>query len=333
MTDHVPGTPAKPACISAGAEKNHASDMGRDLDGPVVSVCMPAYNCQRYVAEAIESILGQTFRDFEFLIIDDGSTDGSLPILRRYAARDPRIRLTSRPNLGVPATLKELVDQSRGEFIARMDADDIAFPERFEKQVNYLRAHSDCVVVGCRVWETDAEGDSVREYFTLADHDEIDAFHFRMTGPALVHPSIMLRRDAMLAVGGYRNFLIEDLDLYLRLAEYGRIARVPEFLLKYRIHSTNLSFSAPFWERSYPVLCEILTDTYQRRNLPVRLPPPKAVPASPSLSAAEKYLTIGWESLLCGHLRTARKYARRLLIRRPLARESWRLMYCALRGN
>ena len=246
MTDLAPGAPPEPACISAGAEQNHAYDMGRDLEAPVVSVCMPAYNCQRYVAEAIESILGQTLRDFEFLIIDDGSTDGSLPILEGYAARDPRIRLTSRPNSGVPATLKELVDQSRGEFIARMDADDIALPERFEKQVNYLRAHPDCVVVGCRVWETDAEGDSIREYFTLADHDEIDAFHFRMTGPALVHPSIMLRRDAVLAVGGYRNFLIEDLDLYLRLAEYGRIARVPEFLLKYRIHSANLSFSAPF---------------------------------------------------------------------------------------
>ena len=111
--------------------------------------------------------------------------------------------------------------------------------------MDYLRAHLDCVVVGCRVWEVDADGDSIREYFTLSDHDEIDAFHFRMTGPALVHPSIMLRRDAMLAVGGYRNFVIEDVDLYLRLAEYGRIARLPDFLLKYRIHSANLYRAPP----------------------------------------------------------------------------------------
>ena len=89
MTDHAPGAPPEPVCISAGDEQNHASDPGRDLDGPVVSVCMPAYNCQRYVAEAIESILSQTLRNFEFLIINDGSTDGSLPILKRYAARDP----------------------------------------------------------------------------------------------------------------------------------------------------------------------------------------------------------------------------------------------------
>ena len=157
-------------------------------------MCMPVYNCRRYVAEAVESILGQTFSDFEFLIIDDGSTDGTLPILERYAARDPRVRLTSRPNKGVPATLKELVDQSRGEFIARMDADDIALPERFKKQVDYLRSHPDCVVVGCRVWEIDADGDPVREFATLSDHEEIDAFHFQMRGPALVHPSIMLRR-------------------------------------------------------------------------------------------------------------------------------------------
>jgi glycosyltransferase involved in cell wall biosynthesis len=274
------------------------------------------------------------------LIIDDGSTDNSLQILERYAARDPRIRLTSRPNSGVPATLKELVDQSRGEFIARMDADDIALAERFEKQVDYLCAHPDCVLVGCRVWEVDPDGDTVCEFATLSDHEEIDAFHFQMKGPALVHPSVMMRRDAVLAAGGYRRFVnlanalfaTEDVDLYLRLAEYGRIARLPEFLLKYRVHSANLSFSATAFAWSYPVLCEILTETYQRRNLPVSLPPPEAAPDLPSLSAIEQCYARGWRSLLSGHRRTARKYARRLLIRHPLARDSWRLMYCAIRG-
>ena len=153
------------------------------------------------------------------------------------------------------------------------------------------------------VWEIDAEGDLIREYYTLSDHDEIDAFHFQMRGPALVHPSIMLRRDAMLAVGGYRSFAIEDVDLYLRLAEYGRIARLPEFLLKYRIHSANLSLSPAAQAWCYPVLSEILTDTYQRRNLPVSLPPPEAVTGSPPLSTIEQYLTVGWQSLLAGHPR------------------------------
>jgi glycosyltransferase involved in cell wall biosynthesis len=302
-------------------------------EAPLISVCMPVYNAERYVCEAVQSILAQTLGDFELLALDDGSTDGSLRILQRYAARDPRIRLISRPNKGLVASLNELVDQARGEFIARMDADDITMPERFEKQVEYLRAHPECAVVGCRVWETDADGDTVTEYPTLSDHDEIDAFHFRLMGPALLHPSVMMRRAAVLAIGGYRSFAVsEEIDLYLRLAEHWRLGRVPDYLLKYRIHGANYSHNPKTVERSYRANCDILIDAYRRRNLPAKLPPPETVWGIPSLSAIEQYYVYGWRSLLAGHPRTARKYARRVLIRRPLARESWRFLYCALRG-
>src|SRR5512135_1833139 len=143
-------------------------------DPPLISVCMPVYNAERYIARAVESILGQTFGDFEFLILDDGSTDGSLEILRRYANHDPRIRLTSRPNKGLPPSLNELVDQARGEFIARMDADDVALPERFARQVEYLRAHPDCVLVGSRVQLVDPEGDPLCDWCTMQEHEAID---------------------------------------------------------------------------------------------------------------------------------------------------------------
>jgi glycosyltransferase involved in cell wall biosynthesis len=298
---------------------------------PLVSVCMPVYNAERYIADAVESILNQTLGDFEFLI-EDNSTDATTGILRRYAKRDPRIQLDIRPKRRLVSVLNEQIGRARGEFIARMDADDIALPERFQKQVDYLQAHPECDVVGSRVWEVDADGDPLSESVTLSEHEDIDAFHFRMAGPALVHPSIMMRRDAVLAVGSYRNFAIEDVDLYLRLAERGRIARVPEFLLKYRIHSANLSLSAAARAWSYPVLTEILTDTCRRRNLPVNLPPPGALPAVSLTPATEVNLALGWRSLKSGHLRTARKYARRLLARRPLSIESWRLVYCAIRG-
>ena len=215
----------------------------------------------------------------------------------------------------------------------RIDGDDIALPERFDKQTEYLRGHPGCVLVGSRVWETDADGDPLGEYPTLSDHEEIDAFHFQMKGPALIHPSIMMRRDAVLAIGGYRNFpLSEEVDLYLRLAEHGRLGRVPDYLLKYRIHSTNYSRSPQTHERGYRVNSEILTEAYQRRNLPVTLPPPEAMPVLPLLPAVEQYHACGWRSLRAGHPRTARKYARRILARRPLSIDSWRLMYCALRG-
>jgi hypothetical protein len=212
-----------------------------------------------------------------------------------------------------------------------MDADDIALPGRFASQVEYLRAHPECVAVGCRVWEADADGDPVCESPTLSDHEEIDAFHFRMKGPALIHPSVMMRRDAAVAVGGYRNFdVAEEVDLFLRLAEHGRLARVPEFLLKYRVHASNYSRTDTARARSYRANCDILTDACRRRGLPVSLPPEPILAESEDPAARDR--RYGWLSLLSGQPRTARKYARRALARRPFSPHSWRLMYCALRG-
>jgi glycosyltransferase involved in cell wall biosynthesis len=290
---------------------------------PLISVCMPVHNAERYVCEAVESILAQTIGNFELLGLDDGSTDCSLRILQRLAELDPRIRLISRPNKGLVTSLNELVDGARGGFLARMDADDIAMPERFEKQVDYLRTHPECAVVGCRVWETDADGDPVTEYPTLSDHEEIDAFHVRLRGPALLDPSVMMRRAAVQAIGGYRNFAVsEEIDLYLRLAEQWRLGRVPDHLLKYRVHGANYSHNPKTIENSYRANCDIVIDAHQRRRLPVSLPPPESVPAFVSVPAIELYHLRGWSSLLSGHPRTARKYASRLLFTRPLARES-----------
>jgi glycosyltransferase involved in cell wall biosynthesis len=150
---------------------------------------MPVYNAERFVAEAL----------IEYSCADTWGL--RVPDRRRRLNR----RLVSRPNKGLVPSLNELVYVARGEFLARMDADDIGMPERFEKQVGYLRAHPECAVVGCRVWEIDADGDTVTEWPTLSDHTEIDAFHFRLMGPALLHPSIVMRRDAVLAIGGYRQ--------------------------------------------------------------------------------------------------------------------------------
>src|SRR5271157_2692614 len=111
---------------------------------PLISVCMPVYNAERYVSEAIESVLSQTFKDFEFLILDDGSTDGSLAILKGFAERDPRIRMTSRPNKGLAPTLNELMDQARGEFVAdgrgqRLTAGAVGAPRRLPSQTSRPR--------------------------------------------------------------------------------------------------------------------------------------------------------------------------------------------------
>src|ERR1700761_204383 len=125
---------------------------------PLVSVLMPVFNAQRYVAAAVNSILDQTLGDFELIIVDDGSTDQSTAILRRLAGRDGRIRLISRPNTGYVVALNEALDAARGEFLARMDADDVSLPQRFEKQVQFLQENPDFVLVGTHVTTMDADG-------------------------------------------------------------------------------------------------------------------------------------------------------------------------------
>jgi glycosyltransferase involved in cell wall biosynthesis len=304
---------------------------------PTVSVMMAVYNSERYVEEAVASVLGQTFTDFELLILDDGSTDGSLEVLRRLAATDPRIRLTSRPNKGLAPTLNELVDMARGEFLARMDADDVSLPERFERQVAYLRAHPECVLVGCRVRLIDPDGDPLCDWCTRQDHEALDAVFLRgERSTEISHPAIMMRRADVLAVGKYREFpVIEDVDLFLRLAERGRIANLPEVLLHYRIHAENISKAASYHETIDRVYVEIVRDARRRRGLPevaTAPAPPRRTRRSDPTPAREREKWAWW-ALMSGHLATARKHARWLVAREPLSPRSWKLLYCVLRGH
>jgi glycosyltransferase involved in cell wall biosynthesis len=287
--------------------------------------------------QAVESILGQTFGDFEFLV-EDSSTDGTTEILERYAARDPRIRVEIQPKHGVAAALNGLIDRARGEFIARMDADDVALPERFARQVEHLRAHPECVLVGSRVRIIDLEGDPLCDWCTMQRHEEIESSYLRGARvTAMSHPSVMMRREAVLAVGKYRPSVVEDIDLFLRLAEYGRIANLPEVLLRYRIHADNVSRTASFGEKLERDLAGVIRDARRRRKLlEAGDPPAEPAPTEPfraEPSPTDEHETWAWWALGSGHVSSARKHARRVLSRAPLSLRSWRLMYCALRGH
>lgn len=294
---------------------------------------MPVYNAERYLAEAVESILAQSFMDYEFLILDDGSSDGSPAILKDFVARDARIRLTTRPNKGLVPTLNELLGQARGEFIARMDSDDVSLPQRFERQVEFLRAHPDCVAIGSPALVIDPEGDPLCTWFQRRSHDELDSQNLDgAQGASLCHPSVMMRRQTVLDVGKYREELsfAEDLDLWLRLAERGRLANYPTVLMKYRTHEKNRSDIAD--PRADQDFLRILTDARLRRGLTVgRLPP--GTHGSPTHSIQAIHEKWAWQALGGGHVGTARKYARRMLVGKPLSIGAWRLFYCALRGR
>jgi glycosyltransferase involved in cell wall biosynthesis len=203
---------------------------------------MPVYNANRYVAEAIESVLSQTFDDFELIIVDDGSTDRSLRILRRFERQDRRVRLVSRPHTGYVVALNEMIALARGELLARLDADDVALPERFAIQFAYLRDHPEIICVGSQAHIIDEFGRILHNNHPGMSHEEIHEIALEGRCP-LAHSSIMMRRESVVAVGGYRVEMqpAEDLDLWLRLAERGRMANLPDILIKYRIHSDSVS--------------------------------------------------------------------------------------------
>ena len=210
---------------------------------PRISVAMSVYNNAPYLALAIESILAQTFGDFEFLIVNDGSTDGSGEIIDRYARDDARIRPLHQENRGLIASLNRMLEESRAPIIARMDGDDIALPTRFERQISYLDSNPGCGVVG--TWATCIDETGAVRQEICPDHPTThEAFLGKLeTGPLLCHPSVMMRRQIVRGAGGYHAAYrhCEDYDLWLRLSERTKICSLPERLLLYRHSDSQVS--------------------------------------------------------------------------------------------
>lgn len=296
---------------------------------------MPVYNSQRYLCAAVESIRGQTYKDFELIAVDDGSRDDSLEILREYESKDPRVRVISRPNTGIVGALNDGLAAATGEFIARMDADDIALPQRFEKQVAFLQSNPYHVLVGSQVMLMDPDGaDLCPKRDTEYTHERIDWAHLNHRWP-LVHPTVMMRRSAVESIGRYRVKYqwLEDLDLFLRMAEAGRLESLPDVLLRYRLHMASVCATREADQDA--IRPELIAEVYQRRGLPTPAElVPQREPTGRTLgSPGQREKIWGWWALMGGNVKTARKYALKSLRAAPHLPESWRLMYCALRGR
>ena len=297
---------------------------------PTVSVCMPVYNADPYIRDATESILRQTFTDFEFIIIDDGSSDDSRQILEELARRDARIRLVSRPNTGYTIALNEALSMARGHYLARMDADDVSMPDRFEKQVDYLRSHPDCVLVGSRIMTIDPFGSPLYEPNHKLSHEDIESQLLAGVGWAIVHPVSMMVREHVTALNGYRVEMepSEDLDLFLRLAERGRIANLPQVLLHYRQHVKSVNHTR-YTEQNL-VTRTIVSQAFDRRG--VTLLPGWTLPDRKLLPMEKEIDLWAWVALKNGNISAARKHAMSLIKLAPFSLSSWRLLYCAIRG-
>ncbi|MCS7035002.1 MAG: glycosyltransferase [Phycisphaerae bacterium] len=300
---------------------------------PTVSVLMAVRNGARHLPAAVESILTQSFTDFEFLIIDDGSDDGvTLPLLRKYAEDDRRIRLISRPNRGLTTSLNEGLALATAEFIARMDGDDISLPQRLQLQVDFLRNHPEVVLLGGAYELIDGDGRPIRTWYPPADDESLQRHCLQGQTP-ICHPLAMMRASAVRRVGGYdESFPVaQDLDLWLRLGEVGRLACLPEVLLRYRQHEASVS------ERKQRLQIECMRRAceaaYRRRGVEgqYRCRAEEGWrPVGDRASRRRFLLQYGWWAFNAGHRQTARHYGWRAIAAAPWRLDGWKLLGCAL---
>ena len=209
---------------------------------PLVSVVMSVFNGESFLREAVESILDQSFREFEFIIIDDGSTDLSASILDSYQRDDPRVQVYHQENKGLVESLNRGCGLTRGKYIARMDADDISVKNRLMWQIEFMERNPEVGVLGGATEIINAAGMSLPPDTNLVNDHEIKLALLRGDCP-LVHPTVLMRKDIFVSVGGYRKVVVdaEDYDLWLRLAEHCKLANVEVPVLKYRRHLCQVS--------------------------------------------------------------------------------------------
>lgn len=296
-----------------------------DTPAPTISVLMPVYNCERYLQAAIDSILNQTFTQFEFLILDDGSTDGSVRILQQAADQDRRIQVKIRQNRGIAASLNELLALAQGEFLARMDADDMALPDRFALQVEFLQHHPQVVCVGGAIDWIDAKGQRLGHCPMPLEDQELQALMLK--GISLLHhPATMMRRSALLQVEGYDETMIasSDLDLWLRLGEIGRLANLPDTVLQYRLHRQSIT-QAKQDQQAKDALAACQR-AWTRRGITGQF---MRQPAD-HLNQLDFWLKYGWQGFCNQQRDVAQRCGIQAVLTQPRSLAAWKLLACAL---
>lgn len=218
---------------------------GSAAPAPRVSVVLPVYNCPNYVRLAIDSMLAQTFTDFELIAIDDGSRDATPEVLRRI--EDPRVRIVAQENRGLPATLNRGIELARGEYVARQDHDDYSHPERLARQVAYLDAHPACALVG--TWAEIIEGETATGRVHAHSCENVALKLELLFDNPFVHSSVMMRRAVVTEEGGYSTDRDrqppEDYELWSRIARNHELANLSEVLHTYREVSGSMSRLGP----------------------------------------------------------------------------------------
>jgi len=295
---------------------------------PTISVLMPVYNAERYLSTAIQSILAQTFEEFECIIVDDGSSDRSAAIIRQFAHLDSRIRPTLQKNAGISQALNKGLEQAHAPFVARMDADDIAHPQRFQAQYDFLLHHPDHVGCGSWVDFIDPDGDKLFTYHTADDYDIILNELLNGTIGGLIHPAMMLRKEAVITAGKYRPEydFSEDYDLFTRLTRLGKLSNLQASLLSYRQHLGSINATSPIQRRIENK--NKLTNAFRKEH---GLEPIKLTASQPTpFSSRIRWIEL---SLIGGELKTVNKHTQALLKTSPLHIVTWKTTAKVVRAH
>ncbi len=212
------------------------------MECPRLTILMSCYNASRYLREAVESILNQTYRDFEFLVVNDGSKDDTLEIIESYARQDNRIVVIDKANTGLADSLNVGLAAAKGQWIARQDADDISLPDRLARQIAFLDRHPSVILLGTGCTLIDERATPGRDVQFPTGHDAI-VRQMTSGGSPFPHASAIFRKQSAAAVKGYNSRFVrsQDVDLWLRLSQRGQMACLPEVLVKLRKHGDNIS--------------------------------------------------------------------------------------------
>ncbi len=238
---------------------------------PALSVVMSVFNGSDFLNESIQSILSQTFEDFEFIIVNDGSVDNSKEIIDAFARRDTRIKVIEQANMGLPASLNRAIGEANSNLIARMDSDDISLSNRFERQLEVIK-NSRYDLVGTGIFKIDQFGSVERKCFFPEKHEEI-AHELPMRN-CISHPSVIFSRKIFGEAGGYdvRYKNSQDYDLWLRMLGKGLMCNIKEPLLKYRRHSNRISSVSNRIRQTNYSVCAALNFFNRGANLPILMP-------------------------------------------------------------
>ena len=306
----------------------------RTKKAPKISVCMATWNREKYLHQTIESILNQTFTEFEFIIINDGSTDNSKSILKTFAALDDRIVLIHQENAGCYPSRNRALSLAKSKYTAVVDSDDPCRKDRLEKQYNFLESNPDHVCVGSFVRVMDAQGNlfQIREYQTT--HEQINQSLLNADG--MSHPCLMFRTDVVRSFGGYNQSAPcgADYHLALMLSEHGKVANLPHPLTYWRIHNDSISSAKQNKQKQMSYhYCKL---AHARRNLPFDLTFEQYCIQhfdthtyhDPSMISA----MLSNYALRSGNFSAARKYALNSIRQSPFKINNWKLLKWSLTG-